>query len=240
MTETTFLGGRLLLMRNAFLGLFLALATLGYGQPFMTKGFADQDFHSKEWKTIERFGRGEREIVAMGHDAFVEWYCADTRAGKDGLVQAERVFCLALNEICAPILLRLPRREQLFMESMLVSFGDMAKSSFVAGIMATNEGPAWSLPIAKSSTAVVEALYYVLHPSLPAPNVPAVDMEALYAQISERVAAKRPENKEAGGRMKFLTEYIEKNFRNRSPREKAIARNFCIKMTQMALLDPKP
>lgn len=227
-------------MRNVFLGALVGLAAFGYGQAFMTKGFAEQDFHAKEWKTIERFGRGELEIVAMGHDAFEEWYCADARAGKNGRIQAERVYCLALNEVCAPILRRLPRREQVFLEGMLVSFGDMAKSSFVTGIMATNEGPEWSLPIAKSSTAVVEALYYVLHPSLTAPTVPAVDLEVLYAQISERVAAKLPETKEAGGRMKFLTDYIENKFRNRSERDKAIARGFCVRMTQMALLDPKP
>jgi len=225
-------------MRRWILAFMLSLATGGLSQQFRTKAFVDQDFHVKEWKTVERFGKTESDIVRMGHDPFVKWYCDDSRAGTDGRIQAEKVFNLALTECNAPLLQRLSRQEQKFMEDLISGLGDMAKSCFVVGVLSTNESPGWNLPIAESSTAVSETIHAILNPLGPVREEPRIDFEPLFAQVSERLKAKRPNAQNEGDRLRFLTQHLQKIVKDRSDRDKVIVRSFTVRMLKVALLSP--
>lgn len=224
-------------MRLATLLLLLALATAGHGQQFHTMAFVNQDFHSKPWKIMERYGKSETEIVAMGHDKFVAWYCEEGRAGKAGRVDAEKLYGFALNECNVPILLSLSREEQRFMESAIVAFADMAKSSVVAAVASVGEDREWSLLFAESATVVNELTYAVLRPELPVPKAPNVKLDTLFTTVSERVRARYPRNLSDGDRLKFLIEHIDKVFKDRSNRDKALARAMSVRLAKMALTE---
>lgn len=227
-------------MRRVFLaGILLLLTSLGNAQQFSTLGFANQDFHSKQWPTLEKYGLTEFDIVKLGHDKFVKWYCYPDRAGQNARLDAEKVYYLALNECNAPLLIKLSRKEQLFMEKMITSFGDMAKSCFAAGIMATKEGPEWSLIVAETNTAVAEAAYLVMNPSITFREESSIDLDKTFDEASRRVNAKYPDNKTEGNRLKFLVKYIEDHFKDRSNRERKIARSFIIKMAKNSIFEPK-
>lgn len=227
-------------MRYVLFASALALTSIGQAQQFYTQAFVRQEFHSQEWKTIERYGRAESEIVKMGHDRFVAWYCDEARAGKEGRVQAEKVFGLAYNECSAPILLRLPRSEQKFMEDAMTAFGDMAKSSVSCAVLSFGEDRPWSLVYAQSSTAVTETVYALLNPRFTPPAaIRPTDLDAICTTVTQRVRARRPDVEGDGGRLKFLDGHIQKIFKDRSPREKALAKAFALKAAQLALVNPE-
>jgi len=225
-------------MRGWVFSVVVSLSALAGAQQFFTQAFQNQDFHSKQWPTIERYGKSELEIVAMGHDPFVKWFCEPGRAGVSGRMEAENVFALALNECNAPLLKKLSRREQKFMEDVYSTFADMAKSSFVTGILATSESDAWSLPIKESSTAVGAAVYSILNPAFQPPTTKLEDLDKLHARVAARMRAKNPAHAEDGGRLKYLAGVIEKLFAPRPKREREIAQRFTVDMVKLALLDP--
>ncbi|MBX7132103.1 MAG: hypothetical protein K1X67_05420 [Fimbriimonadaceae bacterium] len=225
-------------MRFALIASLLVLFTLAHGQTFYTKAFAEQDFHAKEWKTIERFGKTEFQVVRMGHEAFVKWYCDQSRAGIEGRVLAEKVYGLALTECNAPLLLRLPRKEQKFMEDLISALADLAKSAFTTGIQCTNDGPGWSLPVAESSTAVSAVIYATLNPAVAVQDAPNAELELLLAQLNERVRSKRPAIQKEADRLKGLIEHLKDLVNHRSVRDQAIVRSFAMRMLGIALLTP--
>lgn len=124
------------------------------------------------------------------------------------------------------------------MEEVYSTFADMAKSSFVTGILATSESEAWSLPIKESSTAVGAAVHAILNPAFPTPTTKLVDLDKLHTQVATRLRVKNPKHAEEGGRLKYLAGEIEKLFASRPKREREIARRFTVDMVKLALLDP--
>lgn len=225
-------------MRFGLIASLLVLSTLALAQTFHTKAFAEQDFHAKEWKTIERFGKTEFQIVRMGHEAFVKWYCDQSRAGVEGRVLAEKVYGLALTECSAPLLLRLPRKEQVFMEALSSALADLAKSAFTTGIQCTNDGPGWGLPVAESSTAVSGVIYATLNPAVAVQDAPSAELESLFAQVGERVRSKRPAIQKEADRLKVLTEHLKDLVKHRPVRDQAIVRSFAMRMLRIALHTP--
>jgi hypothetical protein len=225
-------------MRRVVIFLFLALASFGQAQEFYTVAFARQEFHAEEWKVIERFGKTEGEVVKMGHDRFVKWYCEDARAGKDGRIMAERVYGLALVECSAPFLERLSRPEQKFMEDAISAMADMAKSSVTTAVKTYGENKDWGMSFAESSVAVSETIYALVNPDVPLPRAPKVDWDRVYKTVNEQAKARNPETEDAAGRLQSVAGYLEKVFKDRSPREKAFARAFAAKAANLALREP--
>lgn len=128
--------------------------------------------------------RHRNKLLAL-HDQIITWYCVDSRAGADGRIQAEEGVQSGADRWHAP-LLRLSRREQKLTEDLISGVGDMAKSLFVTGILSTNDGPGWSLPIAESSTGESETIHAVLNLAV-AVRSQEVDCEPLFVQILEIV-----------------------------------------------------
>ncbi|MGV3616509.1 MAG: hypothetical protein ACO1SV_14365 [Fimbriimonas sp.] len=217
----------------------MALASSSQAQQFSTIPFARQEFRTEAWKAAQRFGKTEDEVVAMGHDRFVAWYCDDARAGKTGRVEAEKVYGLALTECSAPFLLRLSRPEQKFMEDAICAMADMAKSSVTTAVMSFGEDKDWGMSFAVSSVAVSETVYALVNPKVPLPPEPKLDWDRVYRTVNEKTKARNPGEEDGAGRLKFVAGYVEKVFKDRSPREKALTRAFAAKAALLALHEPQ-
>jgi hypothetical protein len=191
-----------------------------------------QDFNSSD-----RFGKSAEAVVRLGHDQWVRWYCDETRRGKDGRVGAERVYCLALHEVSQPLLQQRSKADQAFFGEARSYFSDLAKTSFAIGFDLTGYSDAWSLPVAKSNTAINETIWLMLQTGGLRVGK-ASEVTDLASQIEDRVNQVRPEKLAESKRYRLLAERIEKRFERRPKREIALARAFMVKMGQLALWKP--
>lgn len=219
--------------------ILLACASPIFAQQFITQAFANQDFHSKEWPNLEKFGKTELEIVEMGHDKFIGWYTTPDRAGANAKTQAEVVFATALNECNAPKIKALTKQEQLFLESAMSLFADLAKTAFTTGIQGSDEPKEWTLSIAKSNTAIQWAVYEILNVQLPVEATKDVGIERLCNQAFSRAVNKHPELKTEGNRLLSLFNLTQKAFQKRPERDQNIAKKFAIQMVHMAVSGPE-
>lgn len=209
-------------MRLLGLGMVLVLALSAQAQ----------DFNSSR-----RFDKSADSVVEMGHDRWVEFFCSDARAGKEGRVEAERVYCLALHELNTKSLKTLPPSERTFYSDAFSYFADLAKTSFGIGLERSENKDAWALPIAESSTAINETLWRMLNPNRKKAFITqTLNIDNLADRIEAMTTGQDNQLASDSRRYRSIAKKIELHFANRPALERYGAKLFAVKMGHMALL----
>lgn len=195
--------------------------------------------HAQTFAESDRFGLSAKQLVEMGHETWMTWYCDSSRRGPDSKVGAEQVYCLALHELNTARIAALPQAEQEFFADVRALFSDLAKTAFGNGIALTGYSEAWGLPIAESSTAINEAIWRILSSEQVARPVNESEIWKLIEKTEQRFQSEKPDQLGEAKRFRAIAIRIEEKFASRPRREVALARDFILKMARLAQWSPR-
>lgn len=183
------------------------------------------------------YGRINAQILRMGHDQWVLWYCDPSRATDSGRRDAEVAYCLALHERNTKLLARKSPAEQQFFDECRGMFADMAKSAFVAGSEFYPEWSGWPVAIAESSTAVNFAIYELLSGGRQGQKLFADEVLSHWEKgLPTALGLKGGQNvgRESYQHMSGVVHRIAEAFEGRPKKEYFAAMRFCDAMVSLA------
>jgi len=123
---------------------------------------------AQEFTDTDRFGKSCADVLAMGHDPWVEWYTDSSRGTQStaGMAAAERIYSECLRERTKAKLRTVPEAEKTEIEGLETSLRTMLQECVTAGYALTGGGTMWIPFTDAAEVGVQEALWDVLNPDL--------------------------------------------------------------------------
>lgn len=137
----------------------LLVALLVMAVPFAT---------AQEFSDSDRYGKTCPDVLAMGHEAWVEWFTDASRGTQStaGMAAAERIYSECMKERTKVRLAGMPEAETEAFRSLEASLETMLKECVTAGYGLTGGGTMWIPMTDAAGVGVQEALWDVLNPDL--------------------------------------------------------------------------
>lgn len=187
----------------------------------------------------DRLGKTSAQVVELGHDAFVKWFCDPSRAGVTGRVQAERIFGYELGVQNNLLQQYRPPSERKFHEETSLLFANTCKSAFTIEHARNGDWEGSSLLVAEACTLVNLSLRELMSK---ATVTMEFDFKSIYATLEKHknlgtraVYNANPTyvQREYAG-LTLLVKKIEERFKSRSRGEQEVAFRFAQAMVRDA------
>ncbi|MBC8063553.1 MAG: hypothetical protein H7Y17_01885 [Chlorobia bacterium] len=183
---------------------------------------------SQSYSDQDRFGKSSQEVVALGHSQWVAWYCDPIRAGANGRVDAEKIYCVALYMRNQSLLEKQTAADRKFYDDCQILFANACKSAFTVGTSIHYFWTGWSLEIAQSSTSINQTIGELLVEPAEVKLIKKADVLAEYEKGKKLIGSLEGDNqyvnyaKREFPRMTHLIESADKLVKGRSGSQQAL------------------
>lgn len=196
----------------------------------LAQTFTDQD----------RFGKTANEILWMGREGWVQWYNDPTRAGADGSIQAEKIYCRALMDRNGILIKKKSKDSQEFFRYWWLQLSHTAKGAMAVLDTRHRNWDGLSLVAAEIATDVNIAMYEMM--SDPYTQRPLLNEMAIFEHYEKGKSVLENASEVAKteyGRLGYSIKEIFRAFSDHPYHERAAVRQFAMRMITVACQSPK-